>query len=107
MNADRQPLSDGELKRLKAKRLLRQNAEQERLARKDRMLSYMAKRLWRNAIPHQDRAEPFPYLVRKREPVALNAKFYKSHKRDVLLLPMGCPFNKLRSIYVIVVYSKS
>jgi putative DNA primase/helicase len=39
--------------------------------------------------------------VRKREPIALNAKFYKSHKRDLLLLPMFCPFDGVKSLYVI------
>ena len=77
-----------------------QLARLERLARKDRMLSSAARRIWKGLVLPESRWEPFPYMVKKHEPV-LNAKFYVSRKRDVLVLPMVCPFDGLKSLYII------
>ena len=75
-------------------------ARAERLARKDRMLSAAARRIWKGLMLPDKRWKPFPYMVKKNEPV-LNARFFVSRKRDVMVLPMVCPFGGLRSLYLI------
>ena len=76
----------------------RQKAEQA--ARKHRMLSSMAKRLWSRCIKPEDWTKPHPYIV-KKQIRPLNIRRYISHKRDVLVLPMIDPLSGIKSLYLI------
>lgn len=76
----------------------RQQAEQS--ARKHRMLTPMARRIWASCIKPETWTTPHPYITRKQvEP--LNVRRSQSHKRDVLVLPMIDPLQGLRSLYLI------
>ena len=76
----------------------RQKAEQS--ARKHRMLSGMAKRVWSGCIKPEGWTKPHPYIERKQVR-PLNIRRYTSNKHDVLVLPMACPFEGLKSLYTI------
>lgn len=82
------------------KRKQHEQARAAKLARKDRMLSAMVKRLWPLLDRPESRAERFPYLRTKRE-VPKNVRFFESHKRDVMVVPMVCCFAGLKSFYLI------
>lgn len=76
----------------------RQIAEQS--ARKHRMLSGMANRLWNHCIKPDDWVKPHKYATTKQvQP--LNIRRYISHKRDVLVLPMIDPMSGIKSLYLI------
>ncbi len=77
-----------------------QQAQAARSARKHRMLSAAAQRIWSKCIKPDAWATPFPYVVKKGiQP--LNVRRYISHKRDVLVLPMIDPFRGIMSLYLI------
>lgn len=76
----------------------RQKAEKS--ARKNRMLSGMVRRVWPVCIKPDDWTKPHPYIERKQVR-PLNIRRNTSHKRDVLVLPMVCPFEGLKSLYTI------
>ena len=74
--------------------------EQERSERKHKMLSAMARRIWAGCSKPEECTKSHPYIVKKGvQP--LNIKRYKSHKKDVLVLPMVDPLQGLRSLYLV------
>lgn len=95
------PLTHEERREFARQRQQRQLAAIARAARKCRMLSSLARRVWHNSTKSCEWNGTFEYLLRKREKYAKNARFFVSHKRTVLLLPMVCPFNGLQSLYLV------
>lgn len=73
---------------------------QARQQRKERMLAGLSKLFWDRCLPFDRRQEPHAYMVLKREQPK-NARFYQSHKRDVIVIPIACPFSGLKSLYII------
>ncbi len=77
-----------------------QQVQAERSARKHRMLSAAARRIWSRCLKPEAWTTPFPYVVKKGiQP--MNVRRYISHKRDVLVLPMVCPMQGIMSLYLI------
>ncbi|MEZ5534396.1 MAG: toprim domain-containing protein [Thiolinea sp.] len=72
----------------------------ERSARKHRMLSAAARRIWHKCLRPEQWEKPHPYLLKKQVP-ALNIRRFISHKRDVLVLPMINPYQGIMSLYLI------
>ncbi len=95
------PKSEAEKRRERQQLEQRKREFAAKLARRKRMLSGMAKRLWVSAIKPADWEKPHRYLISKGNLSAPNIRRYTSRKRDVLLLPMACPFDGLQSLYLI------
>ena len=76
----------------------RQKAEQS--ARKHRMLSAAARRVWPVCLRTDKWPDDFPY-VEKKGITPWGARRYISHKKDVLVLPMVDPFKGIMSLYQI------
>ncbi len=95
-------LTPEEKRKLQQHRRKLEQAAREQSARKRRMLSAMARRIWTAAKKPAEWGKPHPYLVKKGDLPALNIRRYTSRKRDVLLLPMvNLTTGKLESLYLI------
>jgi len=99
---DRAPMTAKERYQLKQKRLKQAAACQARAARKAVLLSGYVVNIWNKAMKPDSLPTLFEYLKQKGEPVAKNARFFKSHKRFVMLLPMVCPLDRvIKSLYLV------
>jgi putative DNA primase/helicase len=81
-------------------RLEYQRQQEEKSARKHRMLSAAARRIWSGCLRPEQWEEPHPYLS-KKQVQPLNIRRFISRKRDVLVLPMIDPYRGIMSLYLI------